>query len=404
MSNASNLLKRFFITDNNGLLVTSIGSGNDIQFTRERSLSTTLPCLRKVPISTDAQRNSKIIVDHLAFSFPLSTLKNLECAGSAAAKKYGWRKMPKWSQYDGKFSSADKALSVFNQDSLDALFLRLESFTFNILGLKVGPSRDKGLYGYQNSYPLMDKTGRIELGFIGVGGNNNTVWFQISGQGCQHVFAQTTPFVLHFWLAKVLQISHLSRIDLAHDDFDGNFDCDYAIKAYYDDAFKGFLGGPMPRMSPCPEYQGRELVGYIVKVGSRKSNTYWRIYDKAAEQNLKGQVWYRSEVELKSPKVDVLENPAKAFAGLNPFAASMNLENGFSVRSSVRRATLDMAARIRWAKRQCGRTLSDICESFGGDVFAAFGAVLDERGGKFSLPDTQQHLLIDHLRSVSYEI
>ncbi|WP_222103743.1 hypothetical protein, partial [Shewanella xiamenensis] len=67
-------------------------------------------------------------------------------------------------------------------------------------------------------------------------------------------------------------------------------------------------------------------------------------------------------------------------------------------------ATLDMAARIRWAKQQCGRTLSDICEHFGGDVFAAFGAVLDERGGKFALPDTQSQLLLDHLRSVQYEI
>lgn len=404
MSNATNLLKRFFITDNNGRLVTSIGSGDDIQFVRERAESTVLPCLRKVPVSTDAQRNSKIIIDHLAFSFPLSSLKSLERAGSSATKQYQWRKMPKWSEYEGKFSSVDHALSIFNQDSSDTLFLRLESFVFNILGLKVGPSRDKGLYGYQNSYPLMDKSGRIELGFIGVGGNNNTVWFQISGQGCKHVFAQTTPFVLHFWLAKVLQITHLSRADLAHDDFDGNFDCEYAITAYHDDAFKGFLGGPMPKMSPCPEYQGRELVGYIVKVGSRSSNAYWRIYDKAAEQKLKGQVWFRSEVELKQPKVSLLENPAKAFAGLNRFAASMNLENGFSVRSTVRRATLDMAARIRWAKQQCGRTLSDICESLGGDVFAAFGAVLDERGGKFALPDTQQHLIIDHLRSVNHEI
>ena len=405
MSSAVNLLKRFFLVDpRTGKVLTSIGSGEDIQFVRERAESTVLPCLRKVPISTDFERNSKIIIDHLAFSFPFSSLKNLERAGSTASKEYRWPKMPKWKDYDGKFSSYEQSLKTFNQDSADTLFMRLESFVFNVLGLRLGSSRDKGFNGYTDSYRLLDKTGRIELGFVGLGGNNHTVYFQISGQGCKHVFAHTTPFILHFWLAKVLQITHLTRIDLAHDDFDGNFDCEYAIKAYHDDAFKGFRGGPMPKMIPCPEYHGRELVGYIVKVGHRSSNVYWRIYDKAAEQKLKGQVWYRSEVEIKKCKVDALENPAKAFAGLNAFAASMNLENGFSVRSSVRRATLDMAARIRWAKQQCGRTLSDICEHFGGDVFAAFGAVLDERGGKFALPDTQSQLLLDHLRSVQHEI
>lgn len=410
MSNATNLLKRFFITDNTGRLVTSIGSGDDIQFVRDRADSKILPCLRKVPVSSLAERNSKIIIDHLAFSFPFSSLKNLERGGSAASKQFGWPKMPKWKDYEGKFlaqgkiSAHDKALQVFNQDSADSLFMRLESFTRNVLGLRLGGSRDKGFNGYTNSYRLLDLTGRIELGFVGLGGNNHTVYFQISGQGCKHVFSHTSPFVLHFWLAKVLQITHLTRADLAHDDFDGNFDCEYAIKAYHDDAFKGSLGGPMPKMTPCPEYQGRELVGYLVKVGSRKSNTYWRIYDKAAEQKLKGQVWFRSEVELKQCKIELLENPAKAFAGLNRFSASMNLENGFSVRSAVRRATLDMASRIRWAKQQCGRTLSDICEHFGGDVFAAFGAVLDERGGKFSLPDTQSTLITDYLRIYQNEI
>lgn len=358
-----------------------------------------VPCQRKFQRANFNNLSKNVIVDHLGFTLPISSFKNLERAGSDATKRNQWAKMPSvksWSDIQDPVLR-EKAIEQFNQDSYDVLSERMKQFSFQVLGFTVSPPRDKGLHGYQNSFRLLDSTGRIELGFIGIGGNQNTVYFQISGTGCNHLFDHISSFSLHFWLAKVLQISHLTRIDLAYDCFDGNFDCDYAINAYHDNAFQGFKGGPLPRISPCPEYQGSELVGYIVKVGSRKSNTYWRIYDKAAEQGLKGQVWYRSEVELKNFNVDALINPAKSFAGLNRFAASMNLENGSHLRVSVKRAALDMAGRIRWVKQQCGRTLSDILETFHGDISATLGAVLDERGGKFSIPDTQSNLLNMHL-------
>jgi phage replication initiation protein len=346
--------------------------------------------------------NSKVIVDHLAFSFPLASLKDI-CtrSGTTRDRSYRWTKMPKFSHYtkNTQPQEYDAILQKFNADYYDSLFLRLEVFAFVVLGLKVGASREKGFNGYKNSHRLTDKSGRVELGFLGIGGNNNTVYFQISGEGCKHLFSHTSFFILHHWLSNILEITHLTRIDLAYDDFDGNFDCDYAINAYHDGAFQGFNGGPMPHMVPSPEYRGREIVGYIVRVGKRSSNTFWRIYDKAAEQKLLGQTWYRSEVELKRVKITALLNPAGAFAGINSFSSSLNAAVGFSVRSSIRRATLDMAARIRWAKQQCGRTLSDIVESFDGDIFAAFGAVIDHRGGKFVLPDTQKQLLFDQLRN-----
>lgn len=373
---------------------------NAIQLlTRFTNSDFVVPCQVKVPRANYNNLSKLVIVDHLGFTVPLSSFKNLERAGADCTKENQWEKMPSsrdWSDLP-EGTERQEAIERFNQASYEALFERMKQFTNRILRLSISAPRDKGLHGYQNSFRLLDSSGRVELGFIGIGGNANTVYFQISGTGCKHLFDFISPFALHFWLAKVLQVSHLTRIDLAFDDFDGNFDCEYAIKAYHDNAFQGFRGGPIPKMIPCPEYQGSELVGYIVKVGSRKSNTYWRIYDKAAEQGLKGQVWYRSEVELKNFNVDALLNPAMAFAGLNPFAASMNLENGSQLRRSVKRAALDMAGRIRWAKQQCGRTLSDILEAFQGDISATLGAVLDERGGKFCIPDTQANLLNMHL-------
>lgn len=398
MSAAVNLLNRWFLVDSNGQLVVSKGQAPDIQFTRKPA--NPLPCFRFEP-STDSQRSSQVIVDHLAFSVPLANFRHLERAGSAATKRYGWPRVtqpPRPSDYQDDEHGYNKALKNFNQDAWDTLFIRMQSWVQQVMGLQLSGPRDKGLHGYQNSHRLLDRSGRVELGFVGIGGNNNTVYFQISGQGCRHVFDQISPFSLSWWLSEVLDVTRLSRIDLAYDDFTGNFDCDYAQKAYRDNAFQGMRGGPLPKMQACPEYLGDKLVGNIVKVGSRKSDTYWRIYDKAAEQGLKDKVWYRSEVELKRVDVDALSNPAKAFAGLNRFSASVNIEHGFAVRRTVARAALDMAGRIRWARQQCGRTLSDILETFGGDIYTAFGCLCDERGGKFAIPDTQAALLNLHLK------
>ena len=399
---------------------------NDVPFT--------LPCQVKAPALNHNNRSNMIIVDHLAWSMSLSCLKNLERAGSDATKRYQWEKMPTLKSLPKKPSritelenksdeqitqseinelsdfikdfdySYNQALERFNSDSFEVLVFRMQQFCEKILGLKMSAPRDKGLHGYQNSFRLTDLSGRVELGFIGIGGNSGTVYFQISGTGCKHVFEKISHFSLHFWIAKVLQVTKLARIDLAYDDFDGNFDCVYAEKAYFDGAFQGFMGGPMPSMIPSPEYKGDKIIGYIVRVGKRSANTFWRIYDKAAEQGLKEQVWFRSEVELKRCNVNALENPALAFAGINAFSASINIEHGCFIRTSVKRVCLDMAGRIKWLKQQCGRTLSDLLETLDGDIGAAFGLLIDERGGKFSIPDTHSHLLNTHIREIeNYE-
>jgi len=349
----------------------------------------------------------KIIVDHLAFSVPLASFKHLSRAGSEASKRYQWHKMPaqKWrSIKDIEQIKCDKHRAEemerrhediinYNAECEFILFQRFKQFMSNIMSLKLSNARDKGLHGYTNSYRLLDITGRSELGFVGFGGNNNTIYVQISGEGCKHVFDKIRPFVLHFWLSKVLTVEQLSRIDLAYDDFDGNYCTEYALKSYADDAFNNPNGGKKPILDPKRPQQGAKLVGDTIYVGSRKSTIFWRIYNKALEQGTEGVTWYRSEVELKKVSVDVLQNPAKAFAGINRFSASINLEHGNPLVAAKKRTVLDFNSRIKWAKRQCGRTLSDVLEAFGGDIYQAYGALCEPRGGKFAIPDTQTDLL-----------
>ncbi|WP_281188619.1 hypothetical protein [Vibrio harveyi] len=78
---------------------------------------------------------------------------------------------------------------------------------------------------------LTSANGEDFCGFVGIGGNNDTVHFQINGKGCKHVFARRAPWSLHDWLTNVLGVQTLARVDLAYDDYDGIFDCEYARTA-----------------------------------------------------------------------------------------------------------------------------------------------------------------------------
>lgn len=348
----------------------------------------------------DAVRDEAIIIDHLAFSVPLADMRHLNrCGGDL--RKY-WKSFPA-RDWKHEKDSAKKEQKIANWQNVyrEVCLERFTQFCSRIMNVRVGIPRNRGMHGYTDSAPVLATTNNAVLGFIAFGGNNDTIYLQLSGDGCKHVFSHVSPFQLHFWLDKVLSVKKLNRVDLAYDDFDGNYSIAYAEKAYADDAFKNPKGGRLPKCTTILERTGNQITGHTFAVGSRQSGIYWRIYDKALEQKANGVTWFRSEVELKKVSVDVLQHPAKAFAGINAFSSSVNLEHGLSFRSLVKKTTLDFDARVKWARRQVGRTLSDILETLGGDVYQALGLLIDERGGKFSIPDSHSQLINHHMYEVT---
>ncbi|POB87408.1 phage replication protein, partial [Vibrio vulnificus] len=112
----------------------------------------------------------------------------------------------------------------------------LRIFVNQVLGLSLSAPRGLGFQFYTESMKLTSPTGEDFCGFVGIGGNNDTVHFQINGKGCKHVFNRRPPWSLHDWLTNVLGVQSLARVDLAYDDYDGIFDCEYARTAWNDDA------------------------------------------------------------------------------------------------------------------------------------------------------------------------
>ena len=359
----------------------------------------------KADLLIAADKSEAIKIDHLAFSFPLANLRHCRRAGFAGKTTRTQNFFPEVPQpksfisgdieeYERYKEQVRKQLAEYYSDVL-------KRFTDQVLGFELSPMRGRGLHGYKDSMTI--KANGIEVGYVGIGGQRDTVYFQISGTGCKYLFAHISAFALHHWLSKVLTVTKLSRIDLAYDDFDSNFDCAFASKAYKDGFFSSGQGGRPPVFGVHHKfrYDANGAVIFdaeMISVGQRTSNVYWRVYNKKLEQGIENDdlSWYRNEVELKKWDVDVLLNPAAAFAGLCPFAAQLDLDKGVKTRAmtKAKEACLELASRARHVRRSAGKALHDILEIFQGDIQKTIGVILpEEKATTLGIPPTYQKLI-----------
>lgn len=352
-------------------------------------------------------KSESVKIDHLAFSFPLTSLRHCHKAGFAghSSKNQPYFPLPpKIESIKGKTHEDIEKNMLFVKSQMADFYTRsLKIFISHALGFECSAPRDKGFHGYSNSMTLKTDRG-VDVGFVGIGGQNDTVFIQISGAGCKHLFDYTTTFILHHWLNTVLSISYLSRIDLAKDDYDGNFDCNYAHTAYLDGAFRTGKGGKMPVIKDASEYvydrnMKKVFDVEMICVGKRTSPIYWRVYNKKLEQKLHKEdlIWYRSEAELKKWSVDALLDVDAVFAGLNVFAQSMEKTRGVRTKSmsKSKEACIELASRVRWFRHAAGRALGDVLQLVDGDISKAIGLLLPDQavGEKLGIPPTYKNLI-----------
>lgn len=368
------------------------------------------------------EKSALVKVDHLAFSFPLADLRHCRGAsltrlsknGSKAISKFDFPAFPKfYAQRVG--GSHDEGLEQIHKHRLvqekilqNYYIKTLFTFCYHALGFTLSESRNKGFHGYSDSMTLYSKNG-AECGFVGIGGQANTCYIQISGGGCKHLFDHISPMELHYWLTSVLAVSKFTRLDLARDCFDNNFTSYYAESAYMDDAFRNGKGGAMVECEP--ERRGKPTKnGWVYSkdqftVGRRENPIYWRIYDKRLEQGIKpvldesGAIdnhWWRNEVELKKWPVDALLNPESAFGGICEFAASMINTVGVRTKAmnKAKEACLDLASRVKWVRHAAGKALGDILKLTNNNLELTVGLILkEELSGKLGLPPTYKRLI-----------
>ncbi|WP_261888183.1 replication initiation factor domain-containing protein [Vibrio cortegadensis] len=342
-----------------------------------------------------------VFIDHLAWSMPIRSLSYLD---GALDKDYVPYMMPVFHQPKGLTAEQqNEYVKRYQQEFYFRMNVCFELFMQKEFGMFLSPMRGRGLHGYEDSMTIFDITRTHELGFVGIGGNNDTIYIQINGTGCQYLFNKTTPARVHWLLTEIFVVPSLSRLDLAVDDFTGNFDAKYAERCWYEKAFKS---SPDARrqgsMTPHVKYNdGGSLDEEATLIGSRSSTRYWRIYNKKFERKITDPdvVWYRNEVELKKISVDFLSDISASFAGLCDFAASIEPTPPKRHDTIKKKAILDIMGKVAWARKQCGKTLSEVIDFYNGDLEKAFGHLVPDKykTRTIDMPDVHKSLVQAHL-------
>lgn len=171
----------------------------------------------------------------------------------------------------------------------------------------------KGMMGYKS------QTAFDNIKVLYDGKEDMGVHVILSGQGCRQY--ETKESIL--WLLDRINENEgkLTRIDIALDDFKGNL---IPFKKIKKDIIKGNI---ITKWKSSLEYNKRDtngkILGETISLGSRTSDTYLRIYDKALEQGYDG-IWNRIEVEIKKKNAEEIQNILNEYTVARIFKGVLN--------------------------------------------------------------------------------
>jgi len=241
-----------------------------------------------------------------------------------------------------------------------------------IFGFGITAKRDRGALFYQCSYDLGDK-----FGLICHGGQNNTVLIQLNGTGC--------AAAANGWERRMYDFLNsadrptITRVDLAHDDYEGDqFNPDALAQAFDDGLFD--VRGHRPHFEQRGNWRNPNGEGRTLYIGKRTSSKFFRGYEKGRQLGDPDSKWMRLEVEFKScdriiPH-DCLLYPHEYFAGAYPLLSTV-CERVSRILTTQRTVQASYERTKRWLKHQCGAALHAV-HQIEGDAEKALAVVVRE--------------------------
>ncbi len=196
-----------------------------------------------------------------------------------------------------------------------AAVTELDDHLEHIFGFKTAYRRPSGLNFYTQSYVLGE-----DFGFVCIGGQRNTILIMINGRGCNFAKSGWELRLYHFLVTQAKR-PKLTRVDIAHDDFQGkNISVDWGNMQ---DGLGGFqLGNRAPNIEHKGNWRRPNGKGRTLCIGSRDSGKYLRIYEKGRSEGDPDDNWQRAEVEFKSIDrilpFDMLLAPSEYFIAAYP--------------------------------------------------------------------------------------
>ncbi|MHB1271518.1 MAG: replication initiation factor domain-containing protein [Rhodanobacter sp.] len=229
-------------------------------------------------------------------------------------------------------------------------------------GLAVEIERKGGRRGYVHHFQILTPTGE-SCGDIAWGGERQmgTVSVELTGAACARI-AAARPFAEAWGHVRCLLETvgaHITRLDIAHDDYDGVHDLAAAVEMYEAGAFDGAY------RRPALNRQGwNDGSGQTVYVGKSTATRQLCVYEKGREQGLRdgdvGVEWVRWEARFndrnRAVPLDALVEPWAYMVGEYPalcwISACMSV-----LRVAVKRTKANLAGSVRACRRQFGSLL-----------------------------------------------
>lgn len=222
------------------------------------------------------------------------------------------------------------------------------------------------------------RAGDQHVGLLEFGGINTirqdgtyTARIELTGDGCRIFETSSGSDHAQRWsmLASLLGAldARLTRVDIAADDFAGQWPVQWAIDRYNEGQFD--RRGQRPKARLIDDMGNR--TGKTFYVGSRKSENQLRVYEKGREQGDKASEWVRYEGEFHASNrrelpLDMLLDPAPYLVGAYPV---LDFVGGIGER--LRIATEQVLANCKRAvaafRHQYGPMLNALLHASGGD-------------------------------------
>jgi len=236
---------------------------------------------------------------------------------------------------------------------------------------------------YENSAYIFGPDGKV-VGRVGVGGNGDSICVSMTGAGCT---------LVDDWMCTVIQArrlhAHLSRADLAFDDFEGQIfkDIREVNQWAIDGAFDAGTGRPADTNFWDDHGKGK---GCSVYVGSR-GRKLLNLYEKGKQLKDKTSRWIRCELRLWANDqvlpLEMLCDPLGYLRGAYKLLADLLPDEAEPAKPErvARTVKATAEAAIKFLRMQAGPTLDLLVRALGPDVWTLLSerVLRSETPGRF---------------------
>lgn len=195
----------------------------------------------------------------------------------------------------------------------------------------------------------------INLGLVAYGGDRQkgTIHASLNAQACARI---TDWQQVMDWGESVG--ANITRVDCAHDDFDGKILTVEKAMQWYADGFFTTNGRP-----PAAEliHNMDSSKGNTFYVGKRIHGKLLRIYEKGKKEGDSNSPWVRAEVEFhnKSRVIpwDIVINPGHYLAGAYPCLSYLSTEQS-RIKTITKLADITYDSMVKWLNTAAGKSLN----------------------------------------------